>query len=234
MNDKKRERIEKIILKIVSFKINLRVILSWGCFFPTIMMVLYIVSLQNIISNKILKDIIFCIIIILNSLNIFYSIYFVPFILCTPKLCYSDLPKKIHNRNYKGKISAVEIKKGVYKIILEHQKEFILDMSGWIFKKTYIRDILLMYYHLDFYNKNRFKSKKCLSKNFFPDDNIKMVFESRNGKKKYLWLIKNGKEKRSIICSYKIFMLCTGALEAKSKYSPEDEHRQKTIETFYF
>lgn len=227
------EKVEKIFLKIARFKVNLRVILSWGSFLPTLMLILYVSVFQNIISNKILKDIIFYTTIILFSLNVFYSIYFVPFILCTPKLCYSDLPKKIHNRNYKGKIVAVEIKKGVYEIVLEHQKEFVLDMSGWIFKKAYIRDILLMYYHLDFYNKNKLKSKKCLSKKFFPEDNIKMVFKSRKGKEKYLWLIKNGKEKRSIICSYKIFMLCTGALEMKSKYDP-DRYREKKIETFYF
>ena len=227
------DKIEKIILKIAKSKVNIRAVLSWISFLPTIALILYVIVLQNIISNKLIKDIIIFIILIFCQLNVFYSLFLVPFILCTPKSFYSELPKKIKKKNYNGKIIAVEIKKGFYNVILEHEKEFIVDMRGWIFKRTYIRDILLMYYHLDFYNKNKLKSKKCLSKKLFPNENIEIMFKLISGKEKKLWLIKNGKEKRSIICDWKIFITCTGALELRNKFAP-DKHRHKTIETIYF
>ena len=51
-----------------------------------------------------------------------------------------------------------------YEIIIRKNKTQILDMKGWIFKKTHIKDITLLHYHLDYYNKKQLKSFKCNSK----------------------------------------------------------------------
>lgn len=207
---------------------NKRIILSWLCLLPPLLLVLYIVLFQKIIGIDWIKNLVFTIIIILFLINIFYSL-FVPFILCTPK---SKLPKKIDSINFNGKIKVIEIRKGIFNVMLEHKKEFIIDMRGWIFKKTYVRDILLMYYHLNYYNMQKHKSFKCLSKKYFTGENKQLIFILKSGKDKYMWLIKDGKEKRSFLCDIKIFFTCTGALKLRNKYEP-DEHIINTVPTMY-
>ena len=122
---------------------NKRIILAWISILPPIFLILYIVIFQHIIEVQWVDVVLFTLIIVLFCIDIYYSL-FVSFILCTPK---SKLPKNIDNINYKGKIIVEEIESGLFNIIFEHKRPFIIDMRGWIFKKTYIKDILLMYYH---------------------------------------------------------------------------------------
>ena len=88
-----------------------------------------------------------------------------------------------------------------------------------------------MYYHLNYYNRNKLKSSKNLSKKFFPGQNISILFKMKNGKNKNLYLIKNGIEKRSFLCSFKIFIL-SGPLDRHTKYQ-KDKYYKNDINWFY-
>ena len=89
-----------------------------------------------------------------------------------------------------------------------------------------------MYYHLNYYNMQKHKSFKCLSKKYLTGENKQLIFILKSGKDKYMWLIKDGKEKRSFLCDIKIFFTCTGALKLRNKYEP-DEHIINTVPTMY-
>ena len=113
---------------------------------------------------------------------------------------------------------------------------FDLNMSGWIFKKTHIRDILLMNYHFDIYNNNnKYPLKKLRNKRLFIGCNMKVIFILKNGKKVIMHMIKNGVEKRSIIYCLKIYFPLmfmrkyrVGVISTNSK-----KHYHCDLELFY-
>jgi len=133
---------------------------------------------------------------------IFFSPIMVMF-MCTPK---SNLPLKINMINFCGDIKCNQKSHSKFDVIFSN-KSFEVDMSSWLFKKSYIRDIILMYYHLDYYNRKKLKQTKCISKKYFKGENMFITFNLLNGKQKKMFLIKNGKEKRTFICSLKIFFM---------------------------
>lgn len=199
---------------------NKRVFFAWLIALPPILLVTYLLF-QNYIENIIIKNIYFIIMSIFYLLFPYCILMVAPF-LCSPK---SKLPDKISMLSFKNDIICEQIDRNNF-IVHLYNKELKIDMTGWIFKKTYVRDIILMYYHLNYYNKNKFISYKCLSKKYFPGQNLSIIFMKKNCKNE-LYLIKNGKEKRSFLCSFKIFVLCGPALirsfrEPKDKYYRND------------
>ena len=162
-------------------------------------------------------------------LFILWPIYILPVtpFICSPK---DKLPNKVNMLSFNNDIICKQLDRNNFLVYL-YNRELKINMSGWIFKKTYIRDIVLMYYHLNYYNRNKFKSSKCLSKKFFPGQNISILFKMKNGKNKNLYLIKNGIEKRSFLCSFKIFIL-SGPLDRHTKYQ-KDKYYKNDINWFY-
>ena len=87
----------------------------------------------------------------------------------TPK---TELPRKVNPLTYiNDTIQCKQITKSIYEVAL-YNRNLKIDMTSWIFKKSYIRDIILMYYHLKYYNRNKLKSFKCNSKRYFKGQNI--------------------------------------------------------------
>ena len=155
-----------------------------------------------------------------------YLIIIPPF-LCSPK---SQLPKNIKIYNFRNDIKCKQIGKSIYEVSLDN-KNLVIDMTSWIFKKLYIRDIILMYYHLSYYNTHKLTSFKCNSKKYFKGENKYISFQLLNGKKIRIPMIKNGKEKRTILCDFKIFML-SGSLDRKMRYK-KDKHFKNCVTNFY-
>ena len=204
---------------------NKRVYFSWLIVLPPILLISFLLF-HNCIENIILRNTLFIIMLVLFILWPFYILPVTPFI-CSPK---DKLPNKVNMLSFNNDIICKQLDRNNFLVYL-YNRELKINMSGWIFKKTYIRDIVLMYYHLNYYNRNKFKSSKCLSKKFFPGQNISILFKMKNGKNKNLYLIKNGIEKRSFLCSFKIFIL-SGPLDRHTKYQ-KDKYYKNDINWFY-
>ena len=204
---------------------NKRVIFSWLSIVPPMLVIIFIL-VQNYISIIVLRTIFFIIMLVLFIIWPFYLLLILPFV-CTPK---TKLPEKINVLTFKKDIKCTQKDFNVYTVSL-YNKELEIDMSGWIFKRKYIRDIILMYYHLNYYNLHKLKSHKCLSKHYFKNETILMEFILRNGKTKKSYLIKNGKEKRSFICTLKILFLA-GSLDRRTKYK-KDKYYSNTVTNLY-
>ena len=145
----------------------------------------------------------------------------------TPK---TQLPKRINLLSFNNDIICNQKSHSVYEVIL-YNKVLTIDMSSWLFKKLYIRDIMLLYYHLDYYNRNKLNSFKCNSKKYFKDENKYIVYNMLNGKTKKIPMIKNGIEKRTIICSLKLLLL-SSSLDRRNRYK-KDKHYVNEVINFY-
>lgn len=145
----------------------------------------------------------------------------------TPK---TPLPKKINQSSFINDIVCNQKSKSIFEVVL-YNKTLTIDMSSWIFKKFYIRDIILMYYHLDYYNRNKLNSFKCNSKRYFKGQNKYMLFHMLNGKVKKIPMIKNGIEKRTIISSLKILLL-SSSLDKRNRYK-KDKYYTNEVINFY-
>lgn len=203
---------------------NKRVYFAWAIIIPPILLVTFLLF-HNYIENITIRNTYFYIMWSLYLIWPFYTIAVTPF-LCSPK---SELPDNINLISFNNDIICEQLDRNNF-IIYLYDSKLKIDMSGWIFKKTYIRDIILMYYHLNHYNKNKLKSTKCLSKKFFPNQNLSIIFMSNNGEKK-LYLIKDGKEKRSFLCSYKIFALAA-PLVRRGRWK-KDRYIKNEVFNFY-
>ena len=159
---------------------NKRVYFAWAIIIPPILLVTFLLF-HNYIENITIRNTYFYIMWSLNFIWPFYTVVVTPF-LCSPK---SELPDKINLISFNNDIICKQLDRNNF-IIYLYDSKLKIDMSGWIFKKTYIRDIILMYYHLNHYNKNKLKSTKCLSKKFFPNQNLSIIFMSNNGEKNYI------------------------------------------------
>ena len=146
-------------------------------------------------------------------LSVFIWIIFIAMI-GTPK---NEFLTNFSIKYYSNEIKCEQIDKYSYKIYLKNgdyktyksQNYFILNMRGWLFKKTHIRDIILMNYHLNFFNKNKFLYRKLFSKKYFENENMSISFELLNGRHKIMPMIKKGIEKRSIFTVFKYLFPCS-------------------------
>jgi len=180
-----------------------------------------------VLQIKILNDIVMTILIIMCILFIPYFIYLLPRIGCPKDMFDIEFSKY----SFQTDIVCNQLSSSKYEIIIRKNKTEILDMKGWIFKKTHIKDIILLHYHLDYYNKNKLKSRKCNSKKFFPDKTISIIFKMKNGKEKKMYMIKNGREKRSFLLDLKIFFVTD--IRPREKKLKKDYYRPFVVINFY-
>ena len=180
-----------------------------------------------VLQIKILNDIVMTILIIMCILFIPYFIYLLPRIGCPKDMFDIEFSKY----SFQTDIVCNQLSSSKYEIIIRKNKTEILDMKGWIFKKTHIKDITLLHYHLDYYNKKQLKSFKCNSKKFFPDKTISIIFKMKNGKEKKMYMIKNGREKRSFLLDLKIFII--SGLRKRGEKLKKDYHHPFMVIAFY-
>ena len=153
-----------------------------------------------------------------------------PVYISTP---FNKLPKSIHYYTYQKDIICIQKTKNLF-IVNAYNNKIEFDMRYCLFKKTYIRDIVLMYYHIRYYNMNKLGLSKSISKKFFQNHNDLFIdFYLLNGKTIRLPMIKNGKEKRSFICSYKLHNNFTNQIGWRKFHWPGNEYYWRHIESYY-
>ena len=205
---------------------RIRVVLTWISLFPIVSLIIFLL-VQNYL-DLVIRKIIFFVILALLVFWPYYIILIVLFI-ATPS---SPLPSKVSMLSYISDIKCYQISKSTFDVSL-YNKLLKIDMSGWLFKKTYIRDIVLLYYHLDFYNRKIDSSWKCNSKKYFLNQNLNLIFKMKNGIVKKIPLIKNGKEKRSIILDVKILIYTQKWFFFKKPNYKYPKHKKFDIGNFY-
>lgn len=203
---------------------NKRVLIFWLLIIPITNIILFFIF-QNYFSDS-LRTLLMVFMIISIILFPYYLIFVSPF-LCSPK---NKLPRDIKLYNFGDEIECKQITRSIYEVSLG-DKKLKIDMTSWIFKRLYIRDILLMYYHLSYYNSHKLPSFKCNSKKYFKGENKYISFQLLNEKKVKIPMIKKGKEKRTILCDFKIFML-SGSLDRRMKYK-KDKYYINYVTNFY-
>ena len=205
---------------------NKRVIFCWIWTIPIIIDIFFIIFSSSfpIIVGRILA----CFL-VLSGVFVPWSLIAISPLFCHPK---TELPRKVSPLTYiNDTIQCKQITNSIYEVAL-YNRNLKIDMTSWIFKKTYIRDIILMYYHLDYYNRNKLKSKKNISKRYFKGQNKYIEFHMLNGKIIKIPMIKKGIEKRSFLCSLKLFVL-SSPLDKRVRYQ-KDQYYSNDITIFYF
>ena len=202
---------------------NKRCLISWAIFFPILfMLVFFVIQTRIPIAVRTFLVVIMLVLIFLWPYYLVFAFMFI----CSPK---EKLPRKVNLCTYINDVLCNQITRSEFDILF-YNKTIRINMGGWIFKKHYIRDIVLMYYHLYYYNYHKLKSFKNLSKKFFPAKNLSILFMMKNGKKKELYLIKNGKERRTILCDIKLLFL-TGRISRRK--NTKDEYYKMEVPDYY-
>ncbi len=113
------------------------------------------------------------------------------------------LPDRVNHLYMNNDIIIRKLSYGIYETKIG-SRILKFDMRFWIFKKTHISDIILMYKHVYYYNKHKIPNRNAGKKDFFKSEkDLSIVFIAKNKTiKKYI--IKNGKEKRSFLAYLKI------------------------------
>ena len=205
---------------------RIRVALIWLSLLPIVLLTIFLIVQNQLVL--VIRNIFVFVVIALAVIWPYYIILIVIFI-ATPK---TPLPKKVNMLSYISDIKCYQISKSTFDVSL-YNKLLKIDMSGWLFKKTYIRDIILLYYHLDFYNRKIDSTWKCNSKKYFKTQNLNLIFIMKNGNFKKIPLIRNGKEKRSIILDLKLFIYSQKWFFLKKPNYKYAKHDKFDIGNFY-
>ncbi len=143
----------------------------------------------------------------------------------------NELPFEINIITFSKDINCERINRNKF-LVHSWNKDIEFNMQGWLFKKRHLRDILLMYYHIHYYNSNKIPAYKVTNNKFFKGKNLSLLITNKNGKIKKIHLIKNGKEKRSFLFYLKVGMY-TYPLIGIRKYSSVFEHHAALIGFYY-
>lgn len=213
-----------------------RVIFVWSVYISLIISI-FCLLFRKIFSSFYQNEIVWDIINFMIFANLIY--FLLSFIFTIPFIGAPKVESKPHLLPENVDISAInnngiicrETKKGIFTCFIG-RKKIVLNMRGWLFKKHKIRDIILLYKHLDYYHKHKLKSAKLLHKSYFKNEkDCFITFVDKNDNKSILYIIKNGKEKRTMLLSIKLFLIIT--IVSRRERWKKDHHKEYSIEMFY-